>query len=62
MEQHVLCLKMGVKSRPADVGPVNDLLDGDVVEILLFQQTGEGLVDGFPGLLLASVHGVSFSR
>ena len=60
-QQVVLCLEVSVKGAAADVGALDDLRYRDVAVVCACHERLKGVVDGLPGLALASVHGVSSS-
>lgn len=58
VEQLVLASVIGIKGGSADIGPLAQLFDGDLVDILLLQKLGPGSPSAGP---VSSAHGGCFS-
>ena len=56
LQQIFLCLKMGIECGAAYIGPVDDVLHGDLIAVLFRQQFCKRLKNSFSGLFLPSVH------
>ena len=59
-EQRILRLKMRIKRASPDICPVQDLLNGYVIKMLLLQQLVKSLKDSSSCFLLSSIHTLHF--
>ncbi|MNW62632.1 hypothetical protein D3C74_407760 [compost metagenome] len=55
IQQIVLIGVMQIDGPPVHIGPLGDIMDGDLTEILFGKKLQKGLADGFPGSCYPSV-------